>query len=210
LNIRLPFEQRANETIDGDPKLINFNYFFTRKLNFMKETHAFVLLPGGFGTQDEGFESLTLMQTGKSQIVPIVLLDKINGYYWETWRRFLDNDLLELGLISPSDFHLFRIAHSVEEAMHEICQFYRVFHSYRWVRERMVIRLNHPLEPSALDQLNGEFGPILLEEAIKQTSALPEEKDDTHLADKPRLVLVPKKKDFGLLRLLINRLNDVG
>lgn len=210
LNIRLPFEQRANETIDGDPKLINFNYFFTRKLNFMKETHAFVLLPGGFGTQDEGFESLTLMQTGKSQIVPIVLLDKVNGYYWETWRRFLDNDLLELGLISPSDFHLFRIAHSPEEAMQEIRQFYRVFHSYRWVRERMVIRLNHAVTPAALDKLNGEFGPILLDGPIEQTGALPEEKDDIHLADKPRLVLVPAKKDFGLFRLLINRLNEVG
>lgn len=210
LNIRLPFEQRANETIDGDPKLINFNYFFTRKLNFMKETHAFVLLPGGFGTQDEGFESLTLMQTGKSQIVPVILLDKVNGYYWETWRRFLDNDLLELGLISPSDFHLFRIAHSAEEAVQEILQFYRVFHSYRWVRDRMVIRLNHPLSASALDKLNGEFGPLLLEGSIEQTSALPEEKDDIHLADHPRLVLLPAKKDFGLFRLLINRLNEVG
>ena len=103
LNIRLPFEQSANSVIAGDPKLINFNYFFARKLSFVKETSAFVLFPGGFGTLDEGFEVLTLLQTGKTSIVPIILMDRPNGFYWETWRRFLDNDLLELGLISRSD-----------------------------------------------------------------------------------------------------------
>ncbi len=210
LNIRLPFEQHANETIQGDPKLIDFNYFFTRKLNFMKETHAYILFPGGFGTQDEGFESLTLMQTGKTQIVPVILMDKVNGYYWETWRRFLDNDLLELGLISPSDFHLFCITHSAEDAIREIERFYSIFHSYRWVRERMVIRINQPLSPRALDELNGKFRAILSDGAIEQRSALPEEKDDTLLADKPRLVLTPAKKDFGLLRLLINEINNLG
>lgn len=210
LNIRLPFEQQANETIHGDPKLINFNYFFTRKLNFMKETHAYILFPGGFGTQDEGFESLTLMQTGKTQIVPVILMDKVNGYYWETWRRFLDNDLLELGLISPSDFHLFCITHSPEDAVREIERFYAIFHSYRWVRERMVIRINRPLSASALDQLNGRFREILADGCFEQTGALPEERDDTHLADKPRLVLIPAKKDFGLLRLLINEINHLG
>jgi uncharacterized protein (TIGR00730 family) len=210
LNIRLPFEQRANETIHGDPKLINFNYFFTRKLNFMKETHAYILFPGGFGTQDEGFESLTLMQTGKTQIVPVILMDKVNGYYWETWRRFLDNDLLELGLISPSDFHLFRITHSVEDAVREIERFYSIFHSYRWVRERMVIRINRPLQPSSIGELNRKFCQLLTGGCIEQTKALPEEKDDIELADKPRLTLVPAKKDFGLLRLLINEINNLG
>lgn len=208
LNIRLPFEQRANETIDGDPKLINFHYFFTRKLNFLKETHALVLLPGGFGTQDEGFESLTLMQTGKSQIVPVLLLDKVNGYYWETWRRFLDNDLLDLGLISPSDFHLFRIVYSAEEAVREILKFYSVFHSYRWVRQKMVIRIERRLTQNALDALNAKFQGILVNGKIEQTSALPEEKEDHHLVRHPRLVLVPAKKDFGLLRLLIDEINN--
>lgn len=207
LNIRLPFEQSANPTIDGDPKLINFNYFFTRKLNFMKETHAFVLLPGGFGTQDEGFESLTLMQTGKSLLAPIILLERNNGYYWETWRRFLNNDLLERGLISPSDFHLFRIVHSPEEACAEITKFYSTFHSYRWVRERMVIRINHPIKKSDIDILNERFQYLLIEGTIEQRRALPEEKDDIHLAEKPRLVLTPTKKNFGQLRLLIEAIN---
>jgi len=210
LNIQLPFEQRANETIHGDPKLVDFKYFFTRKLNFMKETHAFVLLPGGFGTQDEGFESLTLMQTGKTQIVPVILLDKVNGHYWETWRRFLDNDLLEQGLISQTDFHLFRITHSADEAVQEISKFYSVFHSYRWVKEQMVIRINRPLSDNALDELNGKFGGLLVEGKIEQRGPLPQERDDTNLADKPRLILTPAKKDFGLFRLLINHINELG
>jgi uncharacterized protein (TIGR00730 family) len=208
LNIKLPFEQQANETIAGDPKLVDFNYFFTRKLNFMKETHAFVLLPGGFGTQDEGFESLTLMQTGKTQIVPVILLDKVNGHYWETWRRFLDNDLLEQGLISQTDFHLFHITHSADQAMQEINKFYSVFHSYRWVKQQMVIRINRALSEASLGELNNKFGGLLVEGCIEQRGALPEERDDVHLVDKPRLVLTPAKKDFGLFRLLINHINE--
>jgi uncharacterized protein (TIGR00730 family) len=208
LNIRLPFEQRANEVIYGDKKLINFNYFFTRKLNFMKETHAFVLCPGGFGTQDEGFEALTLMQTGKSQIVPVILLDKPNGHYWETWRRFVHNDLLGAGLVSQSDFHLFRIAQSVEEAVEEILKFYRVFHSYRWVRERMVIRLNRRLTAAALEALNEKFDVLLAADRIVQTEALPEEHEETKIAALPRLVLTPHKRDFGMIRLLLNGINE--
>jgi uncharacterized protein (TIGR00730 family) len=208
LNIRLPFEQRANETIYGDKKLINFNYFFTRKLNFMKETHAFVLCPGGFGTQDEGFEALTLMQTGKSQIVPVILLDKPNGHYWETWRRFIQNDLLGAGLVSQSDFHLFKIVQDVEEAVAEVLKFYHVFHSYRWVRERMVIRINKRLSPSALDTLNERFKALLLSDRIVQTVALPEEHEETKIADLPRLVLTPHKRDFGTMRLLLDAINE--
>lgn len=207
LNIRLPFEQKANETIHGDAKLINFNYFFTRKLSFMKESHAFVLLPGGFGTHDEGFEALTLMQTGKTQVVPIILLDKPNGYYWETWRRFLDNDLLENGLISPNDFHLFHLSHDVEDAVKHITDFYRVFHSYRWVREQMVIRLNHPLPPAALAELNAGFAGLLLTGKIEQQEAHPDEREETHLADLSRLVLTPNKRDFGRIRQLIDAIN---
>src|SRR5215203_6356412 len=116
LNIRLPFEQRANETIEGDKKLINFNYFFTRKLNFVKETHALALFPGGFGTMDEGFEVLTLMQTGKSRIIPVVLLDAPNGTYWETWMKFVTGHLYECGFVGADDFHLFKIVHTAEEA----------------------------------------------------------------------------------------------
>lgn len=208
LNIELPFEQHANETITGDPKLINFKYFFTRKLNFMKETQAFVLCPGGFGTQDEGFEALTLMQTGKSLIVPLVLLDKPNGHYWETWRRFVVNDLLDAGLVSPSDFHLFRITHSPEEAVQEILKFYSVFHSYRWVRERMVIRINKKLTATAIKDLNERFVKLLVSGDITQTKALPEEHEEPHLQDLFRIVLVPDKHDFGSIRLLIDAINE--
>src|SRR6202023_577234 len=123
LNIRLPFEQQANVIIEGDPKLINFNYFFTRKLNFVKETHAFALFPGGFGTMDEGFEVLTLMQTGKARILPVVMLDRPGGGYWKTWFSFLGDYLLKLGLVSKDDFHLFRITDTVDEAIEEITQF---------------------------------------------------------------------------------------
>ena len=207
LNIRLPFEQRANETITGDPKLISFRYFFTRKLHFVKETHAFVLFPGGFGTHDEGFEVLTLMQTGKSSIAPIIFVDKPNGHYWETWRRFVTNDLLEHKLISPTDLHLFKITHSVDEAIAEIEQFYRNFHSYRWVKEKMVIRIKEPLTKSALQKLNKDFDKTLKADTIVQTTALPEESKDTHLSHYHRIVLTPDRRDFGTLRLLIDAIN---
>ena len=208
LNIRLPFEQSANPVILGDPKLINFNYFFTRKLSFVKETSAFVLFPGGFGTMDEGNEVLTLLQTGKTSIVPIILMDRPNGFYWETWRRFLDNDLLELGLISRSDFHLFTITHDVDRAVNEIKHFYRVFHSYRWVRDEMVRRLQAPLTPQALEKLNQLFDHLLVDGHIVQRGPLPEESDDHELTELPRLVLRPHKREFGMLRLLINGIND--
>lgn len=208
LNINLPFEQRANPTIDGDPKLISFKYFFTRKLSFVKETHAFVLLPGGFGTLDEGFECLTLMQTGKTSIVPLVLLDKPNGYYWEAWRRFLNNDLFASHMISESDFSLFRITHKIDEAVEEIVRFYRIFHSYRWVGEKMVIRIQNPLSASSLQHLNEQFAFILFEGRIEQTSALPEEREDTTLLSLPRVVLTPHKNNFGVLRQLIDAINN--
>ena len=208
LNIRLPFEQHANPVIEGDPKLIHFNYFFARKLSFVKETSAFVLFPGGFGTMDEGFEVLTLLQTGKTSIVPIILMDRPNGFYWETWRRFLDNDLLELGLISRSDFHLFTITHDIDRAVHEIKHFYKVFHSYRWVRDEMVIRINASLTLLALEKLNEQFDHLLAVGHIIQRDALPEENDDQAVADLPRLVLTPYKRDFAMLRLLINAIND--
>jgi uncharacterized protein (TIGR00730 family) len=208
LNIRLPFEQAANTTIHGDPKLIDFNYFFTRKLNFAKETSAFALFPGGFGTHDEGFEILTLMQTGKMPIVPIVMVDRPNGHYWETWRRFITNDLLANGLVSETDFHLIHLTYDVDDAVRHISDFYRNFHSYRWVREKMVIRINHELSVDAVAQLNNRFDDILASGSIDQTGALSEEADDQHLRHMPRIVLVPKKRDFGKIRLLIDAINE--
>ncbi len=218
LNIRLPFEQQANETINGDKKLINFNYFFTRKVNFVKETDAFVLFPGGLGTQDEGFECLTLMQTGKSKIMPVILLDTKEGRYWETWEFFVKNDLLRMELISPSDFHLFKVMHSCEEAIAHIQQFYKVFESYRWVGEEMVIRIKKPLTSKSLTNLNEQFRDTLLKPEIEQSEIPPEEPDDRDWTVNPmfrsehqslaRLVLTPKKTDFGTLRLLIDTINN--
>jgi uncharacterized protein (TIGR00730 family) len=208
LNIRLPFEQRANEWIDGDPKLITFRYFFTRKLNFVKETHAFALFPGGFGTHDEGFEALTLIQTGKSPIVPIVLLDRPNGHYWETWRRFVVNDLLDRKLISPGDLNFFMATHDIAEAKAHILKFYHTFHSYRWVHERMVIRVKRRLTKAAVSQLNKKFDSLFATDRITQTAALPEEADDVSLAHFPRLVFTPHRKDFGTVRLLIDAINN--
>jgi len=208
LNIRLPFEQSANPTIHGDPKLITFNYFFTRKLNFAKETNAFVLFPGGFGTHDEGFEILTLMQTGKMPIVPIIMIDRQNGHYWEMWRRFITNDLLYNGLISETDFRLFHITYDANDAVNHIKNFYRNFHSYRWVREKMVIRLQHPLTAEAMRDLNDRFASILASPVIEQTKALPEEIDDTHISHLPRMVLTPHKRDFGKIRLFIDAINE--
>src|ERR1700738_4961071 len=141
LNIHLPFEQQANEIIEGDPKLINFNYFFDRKLNFVKESHAFALFPGGFGTMDEAFEVLTMMQTGQSRIIPVVMLDRPGGNYWDTWMKFLTEYLFKLGLVSAEDFSFFKIARDVDEAAVEILQFYKNYHSTRWVGEQLVIRI---------------------------------------------------------------------
>src|SRR5882724_12573626 len=168
LNIRLPSEQRANEIIEGDPKLITLNYFFTRKLNFVKEAHAFALFPGGFGTLDETFEVLTLMQTGKARVIPVVLLDRPNGNYWETWMKFLTNRLLKSGFISPEDFSFFKITHNVEEAIAEILQFYKIYHSARWVGERFVIRMNDRLSKAAVANLNKQFADIVRKGEIIQ------------------------------------------
>jgi uncharacterized protein (TIGR00730 family) len=207
LNIRLPFEQRANETIDGDQKLINFNYFFTRKLNFVKESHAVALFPGGFGTMDEAFEVLTLMQTGKARILPVVMVDRPQGAYWRTWNSFLAEYLLELGLISPEDFHLFKVTDRVEEAVAEIEQFYRNFHSYRWVGNRLVIRMQHALTEEALEGLRQGFRDILGENVLEQTVALPEEHNEPEIVGLPRLMFIPFKKNFGRFRCLIDAVN---
>ena len=207
LNIRLPFEQRANETIHGDPKLVNFNYFFTRKLNFVKESHAVALFPGGFGTMDEAYEVLTLMQTGKARIIPVVLVDRPDGSYWKTWNSFLRDYLLELGLISADDFNLFKVCPDVESAAEEIVQFYRNYQSYRWVGQRMVIRLLKPLTQAAIAKLTEEFTDLCAGCVFEQMGALPEEANEPELGELPRLVFTPHRKNFGRFRLLIDAIN---
>ena len=207
LNIRLPFEQRANETIDGDQKLVNFNYFFTRKLNFVKESHAVVLFPGGFGTMDEAFEVLTLMQTGKARILPVVMVDKLHGAYWNTWKSFIAEYLLKLGLISAEDFYLFKVTDSLDEAIAEIERFYSNFHSYRWVGERFVMRIQKPLADASLEQIRGRFSDILGTHGLEQTVHLPEELNEPEIASLPRLIFTPTRKNFGLFRHLIDAVN---
>src|SRR5881392_3334379 len=207
LNIRLPWEQRANEIIEGDPKLITLNYFFTRKLNFVKEAHAFALFPGGFGTMDETFEVLTLMQTGKSRIIPVVLLDRPGGIYWETWMKFLTEHLFKLGLVSSEDFSFFKIARDVEEAVREILQFYKIYHSARWVGEQLVLRICQPLSKNAVADLNKNFADLLREGAIVHGSALRQEKNEPEIWNLPRLILTPYRNNFGRFRQLIDAMN---
>ena len=208
LNIRLPFEQKANEIIDGDPKLVNFNYFFTRKVNFIKETHAIALFPGGFGTMDEGFECLTLMQTGKARIIPVILIDKKGGAYWKSWSAFLRLHLLEQRLISPEDFNLFRITDDVEDAVNEVLKFYRNFHSYRWVGPELVIRLREQLTPDAIARINELFSDLFAAAPLRASGALKQEKNEPELFGLPRLVASPHRRSFGRLRALIDAVNE--
>jgi uncharacterized protein (TIGR00730 family) len=208
LNIRLPSEQRANEIIQGDPKLITLNYFFTRKLNFVKEAHAFALFPGGFGTLDETFEVLTLMQTGKARIIPVVMLNRPRGNYWEEWMKFITDRLLKRGLISNEDFSFFKITHTVREAVAEIVNFYKIYHSARWVGERFVIRMNDRLSKGAMAKLNREFADILRKGEIIQGPALPQEKNEPEIRGLPRLILTPFRNNFGRFRQLIDAINS--
>ena len=208
LNIRLPFEQKANEIIEGDPKLVNFNYFFTRKVNFIKETHAIALFPGGFGTMDEGFECLTLMQTGKARIIPVILIDRKDGTYWKSWTGFLRRHLLEQKLISPEDFNFFRITHDVEDAVGEVLKFYRNFHSYRWVGPELVIRLQEQLTADAVARLNESFSDLFEMAPIRASGALKQEKNEAELFRLPRLVATPHRRNFGRLRALIDAVNE--
>ncbi len=209
LNIRLPFEQGANETIHGDSKLVEFNYFFTRKLSFMKESHAVALFPGGFGTMDEGFELLTLMQTGKVSIMPVVMVDARGGSYWKTYLQFIKEHLLRLGMISDEDLFLFKTTDSVDEAVEEILQFYKNFHSYRYVKDQLVIRLNEPLIPEAVETLNRSFPDVIAAGEFVQCEALPEEANEEEILGLPRLVVTPHHRNYGRLRVLIDTINTL-
>ncbi len=212
VNIRLPFDQPANEFIKNDPKLITFKYFFTRKLIFLKEADAIALFPGGFGTLDETFEILTLIQTGKSNPLPVVCVDRPGGDYWLAWDRYVREVLLARGLISPEDLCLYRVTDNFETALEEITGFYRNYHSSRYVGDYLVIRLQQAPAAGMLERLNGEFSDILVEEPMKVSSALPEEGNGpalAGLADLPRLVLRFNRRNSGRLRQLINALNQL-
>jgi hypothetical protein len=208
VNIRLPFEQQANPVIAGDPKLINFRYFFSRKLAFVKNSHAIALFPGGFGTHDEGFEALTLIQTGKSEMLPVVFVDGPGGSYWRDWQEYLHSHLLSRRLISEEDLSLFKVTDDVAEAVAEVTGFYRNYHSSRYVRDWLVIRVREAPDPAELAALNTEFGDIVVDGAIEVRGALPEEGGE---ADPfPRVLLRFDRKQMGRLRQLIDRLNALA
>jgi len=207
LNIMLPFEQEANPIIAGDPKLVHMKYFFTRKLMFVKECDAVCLLPGGFGTLDEGLEVLTLLQTGKRDIVPVVFLDEPGGTFWRRWHEFVVDCLLANRLISPEDLSLYKLTDRVDEAVEEIINFFRVYHSMRYVRNKLVLRLQSAPAPQLVVQINEQFRDILLEGDFTLRDALPEEKDEPALAKMPRLVFRFNRRNLGRLRQLIDCLN---
>jgi len=208
LNIQLPFEQGANPFIEGDRKLIPFKYFFTRKLFFLRESDALALFPGGFGTQDEAFECLTLSQTGKSLPMPLVLIDKPGGGYWHDWNDYLHKQLLKRGLISSDDHSLFTITDQLDKACEVITRFYRVFHSCRYVGSRLVIRLNCDISEAAVEDLNQQFSDILIKGKIEKSNALPQEAQDMSIG-KARLVMHFNQRDLGRLYQLIAVLNQL-
>jgi hypothetical protein len=210
VNIHLPFEQGANEYIVDDPKLITFKYFFTRKLFFVLESHAIALFPGGFGTHDEGFETLTLLQTEKAPPRPFLLLELPGETYWERWDGFVKEQLLQRGLIAQEDVSLYKIVHSAEKAMDEIDTFYSTFHSFRQVRDKRVVRLERELSDAAVQQLNEQFGDVVAEGKIEKTFALTEEANEPELQGKPRLVFSYDHHSAGRLKQMIDQINKLG
>jgi len=207
VGIKLPFEQSANGFIAGDPKLIDFKYFFTRKIMFMKESDAFVLLPGGFGTLDEAFELLTLMQTGKTQIRPIVLLAPPESAYWLEWLTFIRDHLVARNLASPEDLALFAPASSAEAAVRVIERFYSNYDSARYVGERLILRMRRAPDQPQLDAINEEFADLVARGRMERTRITPAEAKDQDAVDLERIAFFPVH-NFGRLRMLIDRLND--
>ncbi len=206
-NITLPFEQGANATVEGSNNLLTFHFFFLRKLFFVKEADALVLCPGGFGTLDEALEVLTLIQTGKSPLVPIVLLDQPDGHYWEGALQFMREQLLEHHYIMPSDLHLMRLVHSAEEAVQEISRFYRNYHSSRWLKDKYVIRMNHPLNEAALLTLDKEFRDLCISGDFQQQPMCASESDEPEFCHLIRLAFVFNARDHGRLRELLDFIN---
>jgi len=210
VNIRLPFEQEPNDIIAGDEKLINFKYFFTRKLSFVKESDAIVLFPGGFGTLDEGFETLTLLQTGKADPLPVVMMDVPQGNYWTEFDEYVRSTLLRKGLIAPADLNLYRYTTDIQKGIAEIETFYRNYHSMRYVDDLVIMRLNRPATPSLLERLNEDYRDILAPDARFESPPTPhaaERNEPPEVLALPRLTFRFVRKQFGRLRRLIDEIN---
>lgn len=208
VNIRLPFEQRANPVIRGDRKLLTFRYFFTRKLFLLKESSAVVLFPGGFGTLDETFEVLTLLQTGKQTPIPVVMVENPETGYFRSLTEFIENELIGDELITPDDTSLFSVARTVEEACEDVFRFYRLYHSSRYVGDKLMFRLRRGLTKNELERLNVSYVDILRSGRIEPSPVLPEEKDDAQLESLERIQLDFNRKNFGRLRQLIDAINS--
>jgi uncharacterized protein (TIGR00730 family) len=209
VNIRLPFEQKVNPVLKGTPRNINYKYFFNRKVAFLKESDAAVLFPGGFGTMDEAFETLTLVQTGKRNPMPILLMDRERGTYWTRWMNFLEDNLLANGSISEEDFNLFEIVFTAEQAVTVIDRFYYRYHSLRYVGDRLVLRLKEPLPSVRIKALKDQFSDILRPGGdILASVALDEEADEPEIHHLPRLILDFNRRNFGGLRSFIDVLNQ--
>jgi uncharacterized protein (TIGR00730 family) len=210
VNILLPFEAELTGAIKDDPKLIRFRYFFTRKLFFVMEADAFALFPGGFGTQDEGFEVLTLLQTGKAPPMPLLLMDLPKENYWETWHKFIEEQLLKRGYLSPEDLSLYKIVHSPEEGVEWISFYYSTFHSLRQVGDTLVIRLTKPLGNGQIKDLNKSFPDLLQAGEITKTDALPPEEDEPELLSLPRVRFTNNKRNPARLNEMILAINRLG
>jgi uncharacterized protein (TIGR00730 family) len=210
VNIMLPFEQKPNPVVAGNPRLITYKYFFNRKVAFLKEADAVALFPGGFGTLDEAMETLTLLQTGKHVPLPLVLIDEPGGTYWKRLVNFMSQELLSEGYISECDLELFHCVDSVEDAIARINRFYRRFHSLRYVDSKLVIRIHNRIPDGEIERLNGEFADMLKPGGrIVQSGMLDEESDEPELASLPRLVLDFNLHDFGRLRHFIDVINGI-
>ncbi len=210
VNIRLPHEQGANPFIAQDPKLVEMRYFFTRKLMLIKESDAYAVLPGGFGTLDEAFELLTLLQTGKAQPAPLVLLDTPDGTYWRGWEEFLEGQVAARNLISEVDRALFKVTADVTEAAEELLGFYRNYHSCRWVGDLLVIRLHRAPTRSQLAELSHRFADIIASGTIRPTKPLAPERSSHDHTDLPRVAFRFDRIQYGRLRQLIDALNELG
>ncbi len=208
VGITLPFEERAAATIAEDPKLINFKYFFTRKLTFMKESHGYALLPGGFGTLDESFELLTLLQTGKTSPAPVVLLDAPGGDYWHSWYNFVTSQLLGDGLIALEDMCFVTLTDSIDDAVSEITSFYRTYHSMRLVGSRLVLRLNEPLAAEKVERLNETFSDIITRGTIQNIEPTAAELRDGDNVSLARIAFEFDRRHWARLRQMIDEIND--
>jgi uncharacterized protein (TIGR00730 family) len=206
VNIRLPHEEDANPFIAQDPKLVEMRYFFTRKLMLIKESHAYAVLPGGFGTQDEAFELLTLLQTGKAEPAPVVMIETPGGTYWHSWLRFVQEEAIDAGWVSPDDRALFKVTNTMEEASEEILGFYRNYHSCRWVGDLLVLRVQVQPSRAELADLNRRFADAVVRGSIRTVDAFPPERNDH--PELPRLALRFDRFHFARLRQLIDAINE--